>query len=305
MGRLQTLLDRQERALARLDDVQARRALDAFDAARRELADRLAAALERTDGEVTFTVFDLARTQALVEQAAKSIQERLGLVVDESVAGARRMSGEHLVDFVEAAEPEFWTIGGNLRLDILARVSEPSGLLLHRYSVQRYGLDLVSRMQASLIQGVAQRLTYVQMRERLVGREFSALASMRPRAELIVRNEMSSAYNGAYTDEVTSLARRTRVEGDTDPLLLRISEYLDARSHPISWVLEGQTRDPDGPPFRASVAAVRAKARALRKPGGGVLWRTEGASYVGETLPAHHWERGRVHAWRKSWAADL
>lgn len=206
---------------------------------------------------------------------------------------------------MERAEPEWEMVGGNIRLDVLTRMARPDGTLLHRYSVQRYGVDVVSRMQGHLVQGVAQRLTYTQMRERLVAREFSVAAGVRPRAELIVRNEMSNAYNGSYTAEVGNLAKQLDEPDDPDPLLLRISEYLDARSHPISWLLDGEARKPDGPPFRVSVAAVRAKAAQLkRKRAGGVLWRVEGASYVGETLPAHHWERGRVHAWRRSWADD-
>lgn len=251
---------------------------------------------------MTFTVLDLARTQALVEQAVRDLQTRMGAQLDTAVQASKTRSIEHLFDLVERAEPDFIGVGGSIRMDALLRISQPQGLLLHRFSLQRYGADVVSRMQGHLVQGVAQRLTYVQMRERLVAREFSAAAEMRPRAELIVRNEMSSAYNGIYTDEVTSLAKRLDVEGDDDPLLLRIDEYLDARSHPISWLLDGKARKPDGPPFRVSVAAVRAKAATLkRKRAGGVLWRVEGGDYVGETLPAHHWERGRVHAWRKSW----
>lgn len=299
---LRNLLERQGRDLDRLTDAEAARVLAIYEAARRELAERLTAQEAITGGEVTFTVLDLARTQALVEQAVRDLQTRMGAQVDSAVQASKARSIEHLFDLVERAEPDFRGVGGSIRMDALLRISQPRGLLLHRFSLQRYGADVVSRMQGHLVQGVAQRLTYVQMRERLVGKEFSAAAEMRPRAELIVRNEMSSAYNGTYTDEVGSLAKRLDVEGDDDPLLLRIDEHLDARSHPISWLLDGKARKPDGPPFRVSVAAVRAKAATLkRKRAGGVLWRVEGGDYVGETLPAHHWERGRVHAWRKSW----
>lgn len=301
-GRLSRLLERQGEDLDRLTDAEAVRILRIYDAARRELAERLAAALDRSDGTVVFTAFDIARTQALVTDAMRQLESRLGVELDAATLSSRTTAAEQLLDLITAAEPDFKMIGGSIRADVLARVSAPDGLLLHRYSIQRYGSDMVSRMQGHLVQGVAQRLTYVQMRERLVAREFSAMASMRPRAELIVRNEMSTAYNGIYTDEVGRLSARLDRPGDDDPLSLRLSEYLDLRSHPISWLLDGQTRLPEGPPFKVSVAAVRAKAAQLKKPAGGVLWKVQGGFYVGNTLPAHHWERGRVHAWRKSWA---
>jgi len=305
VGSLERLLDRQGRDLERLTDEEAAAVLAIYDQARRELAERLDAVLASRDGEVSFTAFDIGRTQVLIEDAVRQLQVRLGQQVDGSVQSVRTRAGEHLLALMERAEPEWEMVGGSIRLDVLTRLARPDGTLLHRYSVARYGADVVSRMQGELVQAVAQRLTYTQTRERLVAREFSASAAMRPRAELIVRNEMSNAYNGSYTAEVGNLAKQLDAPGDPDPLLLRISEHLEVpRSHPISWLLDGKTRAPDGPPFRVSVAAVRAKAAELKlkRRGGGVLWRVEGASYVGETLPAHHWERGRVHAWRESWA---
>ena len=302
VGSLERLLERQGNDLDRLTDAEARAVLAIYETSRRELAERLEVTLAARDGEVSFTAFDIGRTQLVIEDAVRQLQARLGQQVDASVQSVRTRAGEHLLTLMERAEPEWEMIGGNIRLDVLTRLAQPDGTLLHRYSVQRYGADVVSRMQGRLVQGAAQRLTYTQMREQLVAREFSAAAEMRPRAELIVRNEMSNAYNASYTDEVGNLAKQLDEPDDPDPLLLRLDEFLDARSHPISWLLDGQTRKPDGPPFRVSGAAVRAKAAELkRKRAGGVLWRQDGGFYVGERLPAHHWERGRCHAWRKSW----
>ena len=302
MPTLRTLLDRQGRELDRLTDEQAEQALRIFDTARRELVERLDAELARRP-DPHFTAFEMQRTLALVEQAIGTLQARLGVHVDAATEAARRASLGHLQAVVALQDPDMAMVGGDLNLEVLARLSADGGTLMHRYSVQRYGAAVVNSIQGHLVQGVAQRLTWVQLRERVFAREGAMAGIGRARAELIVRNEMSNAYNGAHLAGIRAHAARDPADAE-DPLQVKISEYLDRRSHPISWVLDGQTRQPDGKPFRARIADVQARAAMLGKKLNGVLWRREGAFFVGENLPAHHWERGRVHAWRDSWSMD-
>lgn len=302
MPTLRTLLDRQTRELDNLTDDEARKALRIFDTARRELAERLDDELKRRP-DPHFTAFELQRTLAIVEQGIGTLQARLGVHVDAATEAARRSSLSHLEAVIGLQEPEMLTVGGDLNIEILRRLSADGGTLLHRYSVQRYGAAVVNSLQGHLVQGVAQRLTWVQLRERVFAAEGAMAGFGRARAELIVRNEMSNAYNGAHLAGIRAHAERDP-PGTEDPLQVKISEYLDRRSHPISWMLDGQTRTPDGKPFRARIADVQARAAMLGKRLNGVLWRREGAFFVGENLPAHHWERGRVHAWRDSWSMD-
>lgn len=90
-------------------------------------------------------------------------------------------------------------------------------------------------------------------------------------------------------------------EASTDPVLRQIVEVRDTRNHPISRVIDRQVR-PVGEPFRASVADVDAMASAMGRPRtGSIYWPQVGSEYVGRSLPAHPYERGRIVPWRASW----
>lgn len=88
-----------------------------------------------------------------------------------------------------------------------------------------------------------------------------------------------------------------------DPIVRRIIEIEDHRTHPISYVLQDQRRPP-GEPFRASVADVLAMSRRLGLPRiPPVYWPRVGGEFVGLRLPAHPYERGVIVPWRASWRA--
>lgn len=298
------IVRRQSETLRRFDDATVRRLLKFYEQARLELRARLDEAV-RPDGvssDTPFTAQQLRGTLAQAEAAVLDLQARFGDVLDEAVIGGRERAVEQLLDLVNRFEPEFLSATPAVQTQLLARVTEPDALLLHQHSVERYGRDLISKIQGHLGAGVAQKASYTQIRDRIVAREASTFAAMRPRAELIVRMELQGAQNALHDEGIQAAAEVLDPPGgrEDDPLLKRASEFLDARSHPLSWVLDGETTTPTGE-FRVSVSAVQGKAKALGKSGGGVTWRQEGGTYVGPHQPAHFWDRGRVHAYRRSW----
>lgn len=308
MANLDRLLERQAKRLDKLDDKAQRDVLRAFEDARRELAEQLRQmhANGRYD-KTPFTARQIEGTLVQADVAIRDLRRRLTDALDTQVETARDASLRDLLQIVRAAEPDFRQAVTGVPIEVLQRVSADGELLLHRYSVDRYSSDALSAIQQALRTSVAKKDTAYQMVERLAGRNDSVLAGRRARASLIVRNELSQAYNGAHLRgiEVTADILDGAKPKDADPLLKRIDEFRDKRTHPISYVLDGQTRKPDEP-FEASKAEVRAWAKRLgKKRVSGILdpWLSDGASYTAQNLPAHHNERGRIHSWRASWAS--
>jgi len=314
VARIHELIRRQGEALDRLEDREVRAMLRAYDDARRELAEDLERmAASGLDRATPFTAQHLRATMAQIEAGAKRMERRLGDVLSPAIGRAQARSLEDLLQVISSKEREFRDAGGRIEQEVLRRFSEDRGLLLHEHSIQRYGRDVVNRIQRELVVGVTRGQTWRQVAKRITGRDDSVLAGMKARGELIVRMELNGAYNDAHLTGIKSAASVLDEAHPGDPLGKKADEFRDLRNHALSRVLTGQWQLPNDP-FRVSVAEVRAeherlqeqrKARKLKpRRLTGTLWEQVGGYYVGNNYPAHYYDRGRIVPWRQSWGED-
>ncbi len=291
------LLDRQNREINRLSDDQARRTLRALEDARRDLRERL---LNVDDTATPYTAQQLRGVLAQTEAGVFQLQERLGEVFTAAEIRAHETALDHLLALVKANEPDFADAIPSIRIQAAAAMSERKGLLLHRHSINRYGADLIDRIQRELVLGQVSGLTIRQTADRITATNASVFASLRGRGELIARMESNRVYNDGHLLSMKELAEDTDEEDDPDPLLKRADEFFDNRNNPISRVLHGMTAKLDEP-FVVSRAKVLAMAALMKKSASGIVWPLVGANYRGANYPAHFNDRGRIVAHRASW----
>lgn len=313
-SRIDRLLERQRSSLQSLDDRQARAFMRAYEDGRRELRDRIQQ-LEQSgqDTNQRFTAQHLRVMLAQAEDGIRQLNARLATTLDEQVKVVGERALEDLLAVIAKAEPEFRDTGGRIDQELLAAVTEERGLLVHRYSTQRYSAEVLADIQRTLSLGVVQGKTIPQMRDQLFRQQGAALASKPHRAELIVRMELNGAYNRQHQAAAVKLAELTDVEHDNDPLMRRADEYTDLRNNAISRALDGRVAKLTEP-WRVSVAEVQAAnaqlnaARAARGKSprrvSGIVWPKVGGAYVGMVFPAHYNDRGRQVPFRRSWSED-
>jgi len=294
---LSRLLERQAVELSQLTDREVAAVLRALEDGRRELAERLRS-LPASNG---YSTYQLRVALLTTEEGIKQIRARMGVILDEAVSRAQQRAAEDLVAVLEQAEPDFRGAAPGLEVPVLQRLAAEQGLLLHRHSLDRYSAEMLTRLQASLVQSRVQRMTWNQAIDRIMAREGGVLAGGRARAELIVRMEHMRTYDAAHQADLERAAELLDEPDDDDPLLARADEYADNRNHPLSRALDGRTRPVRGV-WRVPVAEVQAWAKKLKRPLSGILWQRQGDAYVGSTYPAHYNDRGRQTPWRASWA---
>lgn len=313
MRTIDQILADQEVSLAALEDAEARKFLRAFDDGRRELREKLDKMVASgADEKTRFTAQHYRIQLAQSEAAVLSLTKRLGGALDASTTRMMERSVTNLTEIVRRNEPEFRAAGSPMEFRVGKRLLAEKGLLLHKYSMDRYGADVVESIQRELVQGMVQGLTWDQVRDRIAGKEGSVLSVTKSRAELIVRTEMSSAYNAMHQAGLEEWAADD--DNEDDPPMKKAIETRDLRNHAISRVLDGQIV-PVKKPFRALVADVQrehAVLQAARAGKGlkarklnGILWPLLNGAYTGQHQPAHFWDRGRVVAWRRSWGGDV
>jgi hypothetical protein len=147
----------------------------------------------------------------------------------------------------------------------------------------------LSSVKSALFQRVGvQGVNPQKVAKELVGKE-GLLTKKYAQIENVIRTEANTVYN---TQTLESILFSNATYGTE--LNKKIYETLDAkRNHPISQLLNGLVQEPDRP-FRVPVASVDAKAAALKKSGKGVFWPVVQGFYVGQSLPAHYRERGKL-----------
>ena len=295
--RIDRLLERQNAEIDRLADAQARRVLRALEDARRELRERL---LDVDDAATPFTAQQLRGMLAQVESGVFQLRDRFGEVLADGEREAHTKALDHLIDLVKANEPDFEGAIPAIRLQAASALSERRALLLHRHSVNRYGADLIDRIQRELVLGQVSGLSIRQVADRITATNASVFASLRGRAELIARMESNRVYNDGHLQSMKDLAAETDDPKDPDPLMKRADEFFDNRNHPLSRVLHGRTAKLDDD-FVVPRAEVEAISAVLKKGNTGIVWRLEGGSYRGQNYPAHFNDRGRIVAFRRSW----
>lgn len=298
-SRIDDLLAQQGRALDRLHDAQAASVLAAYEDARRSLHERLTHAPASSETQQRLRVM-----LAQVNAGAVDLRERLGQALSAGERKAHDTAQRHLLKLVKTAEPGFLEVGGAVEVGVVQRLAALRGLALHQYAVDRYGAQVVDAIQRELAAGVASGLTVQQLADRVAAAGGSVMAGMRGRCELIARMETSRAYNDAHLEAIREIeAQDPRPD---DPILKKIDEFIDGRNHPFSRAANGRTALP-GDVFVVPIAAVRGAAKASgRKTSVGILWKLDGrGNWVGQTLPAHYHERGRIIPWRASWGPSV
>lgn len=303
MSRIDDLLGRQAEALAGVQEAEARRMLRALADARREVAAQMEALRASGQDRVQRYTAQAARVQmAQIEAAIRALTARLTTeMAAANVSLGERALGD-LLSVIRANEREFRDAGGQIEFRVLSRLTQERGLLLHRFSMERYGADLVARIQRELAAGVARSLTIPQLTARIAGTD-GVMARMGGRAELIARMETNNAYNLQHQSAMEEAARVLDLPNEPEDRLMRqANEFFDSRNHALSRALDGLVTPLDKP-WRVPVARVEAAARGLGIKGkvGGILWPQEGGEYVIGAYPCHFGERGRAVPFRASW----
>lgn len=273
---MRALLDRQGSELARLVETSSRWTLSALEDARRALRELLAVPRP------------LRVLLALLDGWTLDLRQRLGRELDASAREAHAAVGRHLVAIVRRAEPELLAQGQLERL-ILAELAQLHVLALHRAPAATLSAQTGEQVQRWVVGG---------MKPRAIAGPQGPVSRQRARADLTARMSAAQAYNDGYLEALKALNRID--PRPDDPLMKRIDEWIDHRNHPFSRVADGTTALLDEP-FRVSVADVADEAASMKTRASGVLWPVESGHYVGQSLPAHYHDRGRITAWRASW----
>ena len=245
-----------------------------------------------------FTTQRLRVMLAQVETGIRELQRKLGYEMAIEARKQRDLAMRQLIQLIEAAEPDFIGAGPQINTRVLARIAEAEQTALWRFSLDRYGADIITAAHRQLALGVAKGSTWTEMAKAVSGSS-SSMAGLRGRGLLITRMEMVRAHNDATLDGILEANEVLDEDGD-DPILKRVDAYMDARNHPISRALDGLTFPADQP-FRVAVSEVKRHAAALKKGMGGIVWAREGGDFVGANVPAHYNDRDRIVPHRASW----
>lgn len=300
--RIDRLLERQGKSLDRLDDADIRRLRRVYRNARRQLRERLATlvAAGRAD---SWSAEQTRAAAAQVEAGILRMEQRLGVEMDGMVQARQQMALNHMLQLLRTAESSFDRQASSaIQVEVLNELSRDQGLLLHRYSIRRYSLQVIERIQAEMARGIAMNLAPSQIITMMAG-PGGAMAGMEGRVELILRMETARAYDVAYQKSMVAAAAETDDDNPGDPLMKRADEFRDNRTHPLSLALDGRLAPLDGV-WRVPAAEVRAWAAATGRRTGGIVWQRDGSDYVGAIYPAHFNDRGRSTAWRRSWGTS-
>jgi len=299
--RIDELIARQTRKLLALEERHVAKFLAAFDDSRRYLAEQLAE-LEASGRGDQWTAQRVRTALAMAEAGVRDLAGRLGNVLDEQIRVIGPEALRDLLDVISMFERgDFPEVGKRIEIEALQHLTEEYGLLLHRHSVNRYGLELIQAIQREIVLGRTAGLTMRETTRRIVATDRSVFAGMRGRAALIARMETHRAYDATHQRSLEVAGQILDRPGDPDPLMKRATEYLDARNHPFSRALDGRIAPINGE-WEVPVAEVGKHALAMGKPIGGILWRLDADGfYRGGTYPAHFNDRGRQIPWRASW----
>ena len=304
MARIDDLLRQQTERLDRLTEAQVQSVLAAYEEAVRQLEEELER-LIRTGGDEA-TPWTAQRTRVALAQAERAmadLQSRLGAELDAATRQHREQSAADLAAIIRQQEPEFLLTGQMPHVEAIARLTEPSGLALHRHSLERYSRDVIDQVQRRLSVALAKG----ESRRDATRAITAVLQGNRSRAALIVRMETGRAYNESHLRGVQGWAANDP-PGTPNPAMKRIVEMRDGRtrrSHPASAVADDLTARPDEE-FRLPAAEILAEYRRRfpkrkRLRISGMVWERRGDAYYGQHNPIHYNDRGRIVPWRESW----
>lgn len=313
---LDDLLDQQDEEEVDAEDSHAELILALLERFRGRLRRELAAILANLPPDATIGARDLYRGSEFRELMERWLEEVGRAMVDanrEARAQARRQARRHHVAIhtQQATRRRDRARLPQLRVAVAQAIADDDTLA--DIWPEAWGDRLRSRAQVELAASARRGDDWRRVRELLTDFERSVASAARSEAELVVRTGYNAAYNDAHQRAIEAAEAildrdddgNLTPEATGDPLMVQAREYLDKRNHPISRVLDRQTRTIDGE-FTAPLADIMREARAMgRGPGlGAIYWPRVGAAYVGKTYPVHRYERGRIVPWRASWATD-
>lgn len=301
-SRIQTLLEAQGDALAAMQDRDARAVLRLVEDARRELREALDALVASGDAERTrYTAQHLRVMLAQAESSVSALRRRLDVEMTTQAKTAGERALGDLLAVIKANEPEFRDAGGRVELRALTRLSREQGLLLHRYSIDRYGAEVIEAIQRELTVGLLRGQTRAAVVRRITGAGEGTMASKTYRAELIARMESNRAYGDMHQASLEEAAAELDGPGRADPLMRQMDEFFDARNSPFSRAAH-EVVAAISQPFRVPVAEVRTWEQRLKRKSGVVPQvRIVGAFYEVDRYPAHFGDRGRQVPYRATW----
>lgn len=290
---LRTLMDEQREWLQGLDQEAQAQVRALVEAAEQDLAARLAEAVGRLPGD-SFTRTQLSQLSLQARAAADTLTQALGQDLRARASAWGKAGLGHILDQVELMEGAL----GTLRLDLALGLRGSSGLRTAS-ALERYGQALVEKFETRLSLALATQLPRQEAVGRIQAAGGKAFESLRSRAALIHRNELTGVYDRDAEQGLTRL-NESLVGRGRPGLLMRMDEARDRRSCPFSLVAHGQVAAVGGA-WEVPVAEVEALAGRLRQSNGGVVWPVVGSYWVGDGYIAHHNDRGRRTAWRDSW----
>lgn len=294
MKALRSLLQEQREEQAALEVLSQRRLLALQQATLKDLEQRLMEARNRHK-EDAFTVQLLLSLKAQMQWLVGDLVERLEKELAGLSISAQKAGMQDLVAQVELME-------GGISLAVQNRLAlqlQERARLRTAATLRRYGVDLVERLERELAVSVLSKAGRYEAVTRLLSTSTRSFALSQWRAALVYRNELGSAYDDAAKSTGEELAGEL-AQVSSEPLLTRMDEARDRRSHPFSLVAHG-TVAVAGTPWRVSVSEVAAMAARRGSRAGGIVWPIVDGWYQGLGYIAHHNDRGRRTCWRKSW----
>lgn len=286
------LAERQAGPLDRLVGRGIRAARDTHESFRREL---IAMLTDATPQGETLTPADLPWLLPRIRGLVDAYARRYASEQADARSAVRALVSAQAIEIVGAFEPPEVAAAVADALTGADSQDDPATALF----VARFWRSVGDDVEGAAASSAVQRMPWALFVRRAAAPDGSAVSRTRGRAQVVADMEARRAAAQQAGDAVRRTARSVP-NADTDPVLRRIVEIIDKHNHPISRVLDGQAQ-PIGAPFRAPVEDVFIQSRLLRKGVGGIVWTRLGGAFIGESLPAHYADRGRIVPFRKSW----
>jgi len=270
---------------ARLDRVRD----DVESVTNRSRIDLGAALRERwPDGDAPITLADVPQVRQIVNLRMDALGRELATLTREARREIQARAVEDVARVFVSA-----TSGDMDQAVALLRSAIPDV----EPDAARHAIDLGGVLGRHALASAVQRETRAVMVRRLMGQ----VAAKVPRISAALDIDASLAYHATAQTSMETAASAPQPAARV-VFMKQDVEVRDAKNHPISRVLNGQTVKIQAP-FVAKIADVEREAASLgRSTGAGaVLWSRKSDSWVGMTLPAHFNERGRVRMVAMNW----
>ena len=268
-----------------LENREAKKLLRIYNRVRHELRDRL-----DTFQVDKFQAQQLRGVLAQVESAIVVLQKEIEGSITKAAFDAALQGVEHTVAEIMVFEKEFRGAVQEVRIDqvLVAESTRALKLLQYQSSIDRYGRDLIDRMNRILVDAVIIEKPYAEVVRQIAG-SAGFMAREAYRSERIVRTELHSVY------DLTRWEGLKTIQKEVIPDLKKISiDPLDHRTALDSIAVKGQIRKITEPfQFKGTVTDPR-----------------DGEPHYVEVKPFMNHpnrpnDRGVTAPYRKSWESNV